>query len=79
MLSAGTHGQIPWPQLTQHSWEERGRQTASPAAPEPCPTAGPGGEDISVEGEWAWTCTQGTCFPDGNSAAGRVVKLLGSC
>lgn len=35
-LSAGTHGQIPWPQLAQHSWEERvtdGIPGSAPAVP----------------------------------------------
>lgn len=32
-----------------------------------------------AEGERARTRTRGTCFSDGNSAAGCVVKLLGSC
>lgn len=26
VLSAGTLGQMPWPQLAQHSWEERGNR-----------------------------------------------------
>lgn len=43
------------------------------------PAAGLGARLFRADEEQARSCTQGTCFSDGNSAAGRVVKLLGSC
>ena len=48
------HGRSPWELLLahvggSHGWEERGRQMASPAAPQPCHTAGPGGKAILGE------------------------------
>lgn len=42
VLSAGTLGQMPWPQLAQHSWEERGQQMASLAVPCNAPLLGLG-------------------------------------
>lgn len=51
--TAGTRGSccvISWhtraAALAEHSWEEHGWQTASPAAPQPCHAAGPGGKAI---------------------------------
>lgn len=54
----------------QRSWKSEGDRWHPGCAPA-VPSAG--------AGEWAWSCMQGTCFADGSSAAGRVVKLLGSC
>lgn len=40
---------------------------------------GLGARPFQAEGALARTRMRGTCFSDGNSAAGHVVKLLGSC
>lgn len=62
-----------------HSWGQLGTAGGIPVRAGVTPAASLRVRLFGAAGEQARSGTQGTCFSDGNSAAGRVVKLLGSC